>query len=311
MKLIATFERYWFAPAPARRLALLRILTGGFALVHLLTRFPSFTAVAHFGHDQFVPVGLVALLPEPLPSGVVTPLVALTTVASVPFVLGLRYRFTAPVFALLFLWVTSYRSSWGMIFHTENLLALHLLVLSFAPAADAYAWDVRGKPASAVLSGAYGWAARAMSVTTAVCYVLAGLAKLKLAGPIWLEGDLLRAQIAYDNLRKIELGGSYSALGAALVRYEAPFLVLALMTVALELGAPIALFGRRIALVWALAAWAFHIGIEALMAIPFPYQLSFVAYASLFEVERAFDYVAERIRRRVADRAPERESGAS
>jgi hypothetical protein len=303
MKALAAFERYWFAPAPARRLALLRILTGGFALVHLLTRFASFTAPARFGREQFVPVGLVALLDEPLPSGVVTSLVALATVASVPFVLGLRYRFTAPVFALLFLWITTYRSSWGMIVHTENLLALHILVLSAAPAADAYGWDVRGKPASAAPSGAYGWAARAMSATTAVCYVLAGLAKLKLAGPIWLEGGLLRAQIAYDNLRKIELGSSYSALGAALVHYEAPFLVLALMTVVLELGAPIALFGRRIALAWALLAWGFHIGVAALMAIPFPYQLSFIAYASLIEIERAFDFVAERLRRRIPDRA--------
>jgi len=311
MKLAAAFERYWFEPAPARRLALLRILVGGFAFAHLVARFPSFTAVARFGREQFVPVGPVALLEEPLSSHVVTMLVALTVVMGLPFVLGLFYRVTAPVFALLFLWIATYRSSWGMIFHTENLLALHLCVLSAAPAADALAWDARGKPASSTLSGAYGWAARSMSATTAVCYVLAGLAKLKLAGPIWLEGGLLRAQIAYDNLRKIELGSSYSTLGAELVRYEAPFLVLALMTVALELGAPIALLGRRIALVWALSAWAFHIGVEALMAIPFPYQLSFVAYASLFEVERAFDYVAARIRRRVAAVVPERESGAS
>lgn len=310
MTLAAAFERYWFEPAPARRLALLRILTGGFAFVHLVARFPSFTAVARFGRDQFVPVGLVALLSEPLSSHHVTLLVALSAVAGVPFVLGAWYRLTAPVFALSFLWVANYRSSWGMIFHTENLLALHLLVLSAAPAADALSWDARGKQAT-VRSGAYGWAARSMSATTAVCYVLAGLAKLKLAGPIWLEGGLLRAQIAYDNLRKIELGSSYSTLGAELVRYEAPFLVLALMTVALELGAPIALVGRRIALAWALSAWAFHIGVEALMAIPFPYQLSFIAYASLFEVERAFDYAAERVRRRFAAAAPERESGAS
>ena len=31
------------------------------------------------------------------------------------------------LFALLLLWVTSYRNSWGMIFHTDNLLVLHAL----------------------------------------------------------------------------------------------------------------------------------------------------------------------------------------
>lgn len=294
-----TFEDYWFEPAPARRLALLRILTGGFAFVYVVTRFQSLTAVTHFERAQFVPTGLVALLPEPLPAAAVIGLVALTGLLGMPFVLGLAYRFTAPAFALAFLWVTTYRSSWGMLFHTENLLALHLVLLAAAPAADALSLDARGRTPRTSVSGAYGWAARAMSVTTAICYVLAGLAKLKLAGPIWLEGDLLRAQIAYDNLRKVELGSSYSLLGAALVRYEPPFVVLALMTVALELGAPIALFRRRIALFWALSAWAFHIGVQALMAIPFPYQLSFIAYASFFEVERAFDFVAERVKKRL------------
>jgi len=300
MKFLAAFERYWFAPAPARRLALLRLLTGGFALGFLLLRFPGLVAVAHFEPAQFVPTGLATLLPGPLPGAAVVGLVALTGVLAVPFVLGLRYRVSAPAFALSFLWVTTYRSSWGMLFHTENLLALHLVVLAAAPAADALSLDARRRPPKSSVSGAYGWAARAMSATTAICYVLAGLAKLKLAGPVWLEGGLLRAQIAYDNLRKAELGSSYSELGAALVHYEAPFIVLALMTVALELGAPLALLGRRFALVWALAAWSFHIGVQALMAIPFPYQLSFVAYASLFEVERAYDFIAARVRRRAA-----------
>jgi hypothetical protein len=298
MNLREAFERYWFTPAPARRLALLRILTGGFAFVHVVTRFQSLTAVAHFERTQFVPTGPVTLLTEPLSAWTVIGLVALSGLLGVPFVLGLAYRFTAPAFALSFLWVTSYRSSWGMLFHTENLLALHVMLLAAAPAADALSLDARRRPPSTSVSGAYGWAARAMSVTTVICYVLAGLAKLKLAGPIWLEGDLLRAQIAYDNLRKLELGSSYSLLGAGLVRYEAPFVVLALMTVALELGAPIALFRRRIALIWAIAAWMFHIGVQALMAIPFPYQLSFIAYASFFEVERAFDFVAERVKKR-------------
>jgi hypothetical protein len=172
-----------------------------------------------------------------------------------------------------------------MLFHTENLLALHLVVLSAAPAADALSLDARGRSLPEP-DGAYGWPARAMTAATAVCYVLAGVAKLKLAGFAWAGGDLLRAQIAYDNLRKIELGSNYSALGAALVEHRAPFVVLAALTLLLELGAPLALFGRRLGLAWALAAWLFHVGVVLLMAIPFWYQLSFVAYAPFFELER-------------------------
>ncbi len=294
---LAKLDRYWFAPAPAKRLALLRILTGGFALGHLLVRFVGLTSVAHFPKAQFTPAGIVSLLSEPLPASAVIGLVLVAIAAGAPFVLGFAYRVSGPVFALSFLWVTSYRSSWGMLFHTENLVALHLLVLAAAPAADALAVGRPKLAAEPDVAGCYGWPARAMTWVTVICYVLAGLAKLKLAGPVWLEGGLLRAQIAYDNLRKIELGSSYSTLGAALVHYEAPFIVLAILTVALELGAPIALFGRRVALAWAVAAWSFHIGIQVLMAIPFPYQLSFIAYASFFEVERVFDWAVERVRR--------------
>ena len=47
-----------------------------------------------------------------------------------------------------------------------------------------------------------------------------------------------------------------------------------------ELGAPLALSSRRVAWLWVAAAWLFHIGILAAMAIVFPYQLSGIAYAS-------------------------------
>jgi hypothetical protein len=285
MTLLGRFDRYWFAPAPAVRLALLRILCGSYALVYLLAGFPTLTTVRHFDRHEFTPAGIVSLLSAPLPGGLVLGVTLLTAVLALVFVLGYRYAWSAPVFALSFLWVTSYRNSWGMLFHTENLLTLHVLILGFSPAADALSLDARGR-AEPADSGAYGWAGRAMAWVIAVCYVLAGIAKLKLAGPLWLEGALLRAQIAYDNLRKIELGSNYSALGAWLVQYRWPFRVFAWLTLVVELGAPLALLGGRVALAWVASAWLFHLGVLTLMAIPFHYQLSLVAYAPLFPVER-------------------------
>jgi len=285
MKALRAFDGYWFVPAPAARLALLRILIGTFALAYLAFGFEVLTDVDRFGALHFVPAGPVRLLSRPLPHGATVALAALSIGLAIPFVLGFRYRVVGPLFALCFLWVTSYRNSWGMLFHTENLLALHLLVLAGAPAADAFSLDARGRPEPPD-DGAYGWPLRAMTWIVAICYVLAGIAKLKLAGPVWVGGELLRAQIAYDNLRKIELGSHYSLLGARLVETSAPFVVLSWLTLALELGAPLALFGRRLALIWVGAAWLFHLGVVVLMAIPFPYQLSLVAYAPFFAVER-------------------------
>lgn len=285
MSLLRAIDRYYFAPAPAVRLALLRIAIGGFALVYLIWRFRALTSVAHFQRAEFIPVGVARLIPEPLPQTLVFGLVLLAMPVGAAFVAGFRYRISGPLFAALFLWVTTYRNSWGMIFHVENLTVLHLLLLALAPAADALAWDARGRTEPAE-HGRYGWAIRAMTAVTAAAYVLAGVAKLKFAGPAWVHGDFLRQQIAHDNLRKIELGSIHAPLGALLVQYGAPFGVLALVSLSLELGAPIALLGRRIARVWVAGAWAFHVGVAALMAIIFPYQLTLIAFLPYFELER-------------------------
>jgi hypothetical protein len=283
------WQELWYVPLSARRLGMLRILVGGFAFVDWLGRLRALLSGSQFRVEEFKPVGVVALLEQPLPPSGVWFFGLATGALALAFTLGFRYRLTAPLFAASLLWVTSYANSWGMIFHTQNLLVLHVLILAAAPAADALSWDAaRGRTSvpSTAVDGRYGWAVRAMSVLTLASYVLAGVAKLKLSGSIWLDGGILRSQIAYDNLRKIELGGAYAPLGTWLVRKAAVFRPLAIATVLLELGAPLALIGRRAAWLWVSAAWLFHVGVLALMAIVFPYQLSLIAYASLFEVER-------------------------
>jgi hypothetical protein len=96
----------------------------------------------------------------------------------------------------------------------------------------------------------------------------------------------LREQIAHDNLRKIELGSIHAPLGATLVQYGAPFGVLAIVSLCLELGAPVALFSRRVAIAWVAGAWSFHLGVAGLMAIIFPYQLTLLGFLPYFELER-------------------------
>jgi hypothetical protein len=295
---LAAFDRYWFRVAPAERLATVRILTGSFAVFYLLFGFGAVTDVGRFGASHFAPVGIARVLSTPLPPALVIGIAVVTLLTGLLFVAGYRHRYTGPAFSCAFLWVTSYRNSWGMIFHTENLLALHLVILAAAPASDALALDARGRHPPPEGTADYGWPLRAMTWVTVVCYVLAGLAKLKLAGSHWLGGELLRAQIAYDNLRKLELGSNYSELGAWLVRHPAPFVALSWLTFALELGAPVALLGRRFATVWVVTAWLFHVGVVVLMAIPFFYQLTLVAYASFFPVERLSAAVRSRLARR-------------
>jgi hypothetical protein len=285
---LAAVAAWWFSPAPARRLGAVRLLVGGFATIYLALRLPHLIGYADFPAHDFVPVGPVSLLDRPPPAALVRLLPCVALAAGVGFTLGWRFRLTGPLFAALLLWVTSYRSSWGMIFHTENLLVLHVLVLGVAPAADGLALDARRRGPVAD-DGRYGWPLRLLAALACATYLLAGLAKLKFAGTAWVSGQVLRDTVAADNLRKILLGSFGSPLAPAFLTHTWLFGALSVVTLVVELGAPLALVGRRLAAAWALAAIGFHLGVLALMAIGFPYPMSGVAFAAMFRAERPID----------------------
>ncbi len=280
--------RYWFFAAPAQRLAMLRLLIGLFCLAYLLTQFARLSSYQHLARDQFQPIGVAAFLSEPLPEAWLPWITLFTLVFCIAFTLGLRFAVTAPVFAALFLWIVTYRHCWGQIFHSDNLLVLHVIALAAGRSADAWSLDVvHGRSYEREAStGIYGWPIRVMVFTAIIVYVLCGVAKLRHSGIAWMTSDILRHQIALDNLRKIELGHIHSPIGVWSLRFREPFVWMAWFTMIVELGAPTALLHRKIAKIWALAAWSFHVGIVALMAIVFSYMVSGVAYAPLFEVER-------------------------
>jgi hypothetical protein len=284
-RLVAAIDRFWWTPAPPERLALLRMLVGGFAVGYLLIRWPNLVSYADFPERRFEPVGLANVLGEPLAGDVFRVLLVGAVVSGVAFVAGWKYRVSAPLFAVLLLSVMTYRNSWGQIFHTENLMVLHVVILAAAPASDALSLDSPGR-ARAAADGRYGWAVQLMCLVTVLTYFIGGETKLRNAGFDWLSGENLRNYVAYDNLRKAEFGDTYSPLAAPLLSHAWVFTPLALLTLVVELGAPIAMFSRRIARVWVAAAWGFHVGILATMAIVFPYPLLGVAFAPFFAVER-------------------------
>ena len=299
MTLAARLDGWWRTPAPAKRLAVLRVLVGGFAVGYVAVRSPNFVSYASFDDSQFAPVGIATLLDGPLPGVVLRLLVAATVVVGVAFVAGWRFRFSGPAFAVLLLALLTYRNAWGQVFHTENILVLHVLVLGLSPAADALSLDSRGRDAPGDDSR-YGWPVRLMCVLTVLTYFIAGETKLRIAGLDWITSDSLRNFVAYDNLRKIVLGDMHSPLGGMLVGHAWLFPPLAVLTLAVELGAPLALLGGRIARVWVLLAWGFHVGVVAVMAIIFPYPLLGIAFAPFFAVERLPLRLPARLTRRLA-----------
>lgn len=277
---------WFFDPVPGARLAVTRAAIATYALVYLGVRSEHFLQMLGYDRRAFAPIGVATLLAEPLTAPLVVGLHLGALALCAGLAMGWRVRITAPLAALAVLWVTTYRNCWGMIFHTDNLLVLHLAVLAVAPAATAGVWRPRERRFEAGAQTVSGWPLRLLCLLTVLTYVVAGVAKLRVSGLGWLSGEVLREQLASDTLRKIELGSVHSPLGAWLVGVPWVFAPLAWLTLLMELGAPLALLGRRLGLAWCGLAWAFHAGVLLLMAIVFAYPLSGVAFLPFLRAER-------------------------
>jgi hypothetical protein len=286
---LASFDAWWRAPAPALRLALVRVLVGLYCLILLLARVPSFTRLARFDAARFEGVGIITLLDAPLPIAPTFALLALALVGALTFTLGWRHRVAAPVFAFALLWVTSYRNSWGHMSHSEHLVVIHVLLLSVVPAADAFSLDARAGRTRERDQQRYGWPLRLLMLTVAISYMLAGYAKLANGGWAWARGDAIRNQIAHDTLRKLRLGARISPLSPVLLRQPWLFGAIATGTLAIELGALVAMTEGKQRWAWVAGAWLMHLGIVAGMGISFPYPLSGVAFASFMPLEQYLD----------------------
>lgn len=277
---------------PAERLGTLRILIGLYGVVYLLARANVIWGVTRYPAGQFKPVGVVSLLGAPLPPPLVAGGLVLALGLGVAFSLGWRFRWTGPLYAAALLWVLSYRNSWGMPFHTENLLVLHSIVLAVGPSAAAWSLDARGR-ATPEAHARFGWVVMLMCWVTALTYFVAGWAKLSHSGFEWVTSDTLRNFIAYDNVRKSELGAGYSGLGTWMVSHAWVFPPMAAVSLSVELLAPLCVLHRRLGMLWCAAAWGFHVGVLGLMYILFHYPILGFAYAPYFPVERLGRWVLQ------------------
>lgn len=286
----ARLWRWYVEPAPPERLAVFRVLLCTYAVAWVAFRTPFWVDLARLPSERSHPVGVLSPPGWALPPAAVLALSASTLVAGVAAAAGWRWRASGPALAAGFLVLGTHGASWGQVLHTEQLPALHLLILAASPAADALSIDARRaggrRPPRSVGGHTCGWPLRALSLVTVATYAVAGVAKLRYTGVGWVDGELLRNLVAHDNLRKRLLGDPSSPLAPLVVGHPAVFAPAALLTLLVELGAPLALLGGRLRAVWAATAWAFHVGVLALMAVLFPYPLLGLAFAPLFRLER-------------------------
>lgn len=292
VNVLARLDRAYFAPAPAERLAVLRILVGLFTWVYLTVRLPYFVRLVMRVPDRFEPTGVVSILEDPLAPTAGIALIVVTWLSAGAFTLGLRHRMVGPVFAASLTFLLTYRSSFGMVFHTENLIVVHAWILGLSDAGAALSWSRRAPAPSD--DGRFGWPVRLMMGVTVAAYFVAGLAKVNNGGWGWVSGEVLMGHVAYDSLRKLLVGSAASPIGAVLLQVPGLFGPLAVSSLVLELGAPLFLFTGALRRLWAAGVWLFHVGVLLIMFIAFPYPISGVGLACFFRTER----LAERVRSR-------------
>lgn len=311
---LAALEAFWFVEGSATRLAAFRIVVGVATLAYFGPRFDYFSEIASASPDLFEPVGLVRLLSAPVPVSLFRVIMACMLIANVAFIVGWRFGRTGPLFAGLLLWVLCYRNSWSMIYHYDNLILLHVVVLGLTRSADALSLDAlrRGtpppaldEPPDAALPTAasqppsrdwqYGYPVMLLCAVTTVAYFLSGVAKV--AGPSgweWALGDGLRTQVAFDGLRKELIDKGASPLAFVVYNNLALATVLGIGTLVIELGAPLAILDRRVGYLWAVGTFAMHWGIYAIMGIVFWYHLSALAFLPFLLSERVVSWCGER-----------------
>ncbi|MEZ4287289.1 MAG: HTTM domain-containing protein [Polyangiales bacterium] len=282
----------------AMRLATLRILVGVYALVYLAARFVYFWKFADLPATQFAPVFFMRAFDAPWSEAAYRGLFLALFPLGIAFVAGIRFEYTGRLFSLGLLAVLTYTNSWGTILHTDNLLCLHALVLGFSPSADSLSWPIDDHNEASTDSAAYLWPIKTMAILCVATYFLAGIAKLKIAGLTFIEGENLRNHVALAAVRKTELGSVSSPIGVWMLHHTGVFGALAALSLLFELAAPFALVNERLGKVWSFGAWMFHFGVLLTMAIGFFYPLSFIAFAPFFRVELLAERYGYRFRKR-------------
>jgi predicted DCC family thiol-disulfide oxidoreductase YuxK len=294
--LVSLLDRFWFAPMPPARLAILRIASGLFTLWYLLSRYELISDTVRGDRDMFAPVGLAAWLSEPLAPAFFMGIYWATVVLNLAYLLGWKFRYTALLFAAANLFVFSYRYSWSMIYHDNIAVVLHVLVIALGPSADALSWDARRKAGAEAAHWRYGWPVQLLCAATLLTYFLSGVAKVygDLAWA-WVDGSAMRSQVAVDSMRKILMGDSATPFFEWIYPQTWLFLLMGLGTMVIELGAPLVMLSRRLGVAWSVLTWLLHIGIFVVMGITFRYQMLGLIFLPFLDVEKFWPWVKHRL----------------
>jgi hypothetical protein len=255
-------ESWLFQPGDPRRLAALRI--GLCAVLASRLAFGPYLELAQQPAALFRPISFMKLLPSMPPPAFVVPVQVVAVAAAVLAAAGLLTRFTLPVAWLAAVPLAAMTSSLGKTVHNDVLLLLCLVPLLPSDAGAAWSLDARRRGGGATtVSTRFGWPVRTAMVVVAGAYFFSGFGKLLHAGPAWVTSGNLRWVLYASS------DAQAHANSAALFVADRPWLahLLALGSIAIELGFPLVLWRPRLAWVFVPAVVALHAGIWLAMRL--------------------------------------------
>ncbi|HYJ11117.1 MAG TPA: hypothetical protein VEX18_18975, partial [Polyangiaceae bacterium] len=261
-------RRFFLEPTAPTNLAILRfVLFGGLARVSVDTSAVFWAAVPP--ELRFMPPGwrwLHGSLPlnEQLAQGAQYVVVLGGLCAAS----GLLTRVTAPITALVAVYLLGVPSFFGKILHMDHALVLMALVVSASPCGDALSLDRlwlrrRGVPPPGP-STAYTLPIRLSWLLLGTIYLFPGLWKVWNNGDLWLSGERLLWELRDE-------WGQRSNFNPPMRIDEHPWLLklLGASTLIFEVGIFFAIFNRYTRIAFAFGAVAFHIGVRAFLGIKF------------------------------------------
>jgi hypothetical protein len=241
--LLQWWNRTWFTPSTPTHLVFARIVFYGYLAIRA-TELDSHVW-AEFSTVAWKPVSFFHYLGRPPSAGILRALDAAFIVSLWMACVGALSRVSMASAAVLGLYLFGLPNNFFKVNHGSAAAVYVLIFLAFSRAGDVFSIDavVRqrlGKPAAPALSGEYTWPIRAVWLAIALIYFCAGIAKVERTGLSWALSN---------NLKLLLIRHHYSHepptnLGLFVASMDPWPRLLAVLSLGLELAAPLALAHR-------------------------------------------------------------------
>lgn len=265
------WERFWFTPVPAARVAVLRSILYAYVWIDVLVVTAFVREHGSVDTDLYTPLLIGRILPLPVPTDTVVTVTMVIVLGSAGLGLVGGARRRAPrvvgcVVAVSYLQWMVFAFSYGKVDHDRLPLIVALFVVATVDAR-------RGDDEYSI---AAGWAIRMIQVSVVAVYFLSVFAKVRYGGVLWANSATLTQALVRRG----------TAVGRELL--DAPMLLVAAQwaAVVFEATSVVMLLRRRIRWLWWWAAVAFHVVTYALLSIAFfPQMVCLLAFLPLEAID--------------------------